>query len=152
MSNLYNLGGASQAPASPNISTTGRASSPTQSSGGNNLPQQTAAVDVERSSPATRAPDTSALIEQAVSNLADFVDTHQRSLAFRVNNDTGDTIIEVRDSTTNEVVRQIPSEFAVELAQNLNRLRESLDISGGQGEINLIDFLGSKGNLFDANV
>lgn len=144
MANLYNLGGASQAPAPPNINTTGR-SLPTASPGGNNLPQQST-VEVA----ASRASDISKLIEQAVGDLAAFVDSHQRSLSFRVNKDTGDTIIVVRDSTTDEVVRQIPTEFAVELAQNLNRLRETLEVS--EGQVDLIDFLSSKGNLFDASV
>ena len=145
MSNLYNLGGASQAPAPPNINSTGR-SAPAGSSSGNNLPQGAAndGLGVESS-------NVSALIEQAVNDLADYASSHQRSLSFSVNKDTGDTIIVVRDSLTEEVVRQIPSEFAVQLAQNLNRLRETFQADINSGGANPLDFLGSKGNLFDTS-
>ena len=146
MNNLYNLGGALQAPPTPNIKVTGQ-SQPVAATGGENLPQ----VAVSNTS-SSRTASTSSLIEQAVSDLAAFADSHQRSLSFSINKDTGDTIIVVRDSVTEEVVRQIPSEFAVQLAQNLNRMRETLEISVGQGGANPLDYLDSAGNLVDTNV
>lgn len=145
MNNLYNLGGALQAPSTPNIKVTGQSQPVSSATSGQNLPQEA----VSSNSSTSTAP-TSELIEQAVSDLSAFANSYQRSLSFSINKDTGDTIIVVRDSVTEEVVRQIPSEFAVQLAQNLNRMRETLEISVGQGA-NPLDYLDSAGNLVDTN-
>ncbi len=58
-------------------------------------------------------------IEDVVSDLNDLVRNLQRELRFSVDTKSGDTIVMVVDRTTDEVVRQIPSEEIVALRQRL---------------------------------
>lgn len=60
-------------------------------------------------------------LDQAVSKLNDFVQTVQRDLQFEVDNDLGKTIVRVVDQETQEVIRQIPDEVALRLAENLQQ-------------------------------
>ena len=60
-------------------------------------------------------------LDQAVSQLNDFVQTVQRDLQFEVNNDLGQTIVRVVDQQTQEVIRQIPDDVALRLAENLQQ-------------------------------
>ena len=60
-------------------------------------------------------------LDAAVSQLNDFVQTVQRDLQFEVNNDLGETIVRVVDQSTQEIIRQIPNEVAVRLAENLQQ-------------------------------
>lgn len=145
MNNLYNLGGALGAPTPPNINTTERRVSG-EAVSGESLPP----VAIVSQEP-TSTEESQALIERAVSDLSDFANSSQRSLSFSINQDTGDAVIIVKDSQTEEIVRQIPSEAAIQLAQNLNRLRETLDITSSSAS-ELQGFIDTKGNLFDASV
>ncbi|KXS54351.1 MAG: flagellar protein FlaG [Marinobacter sp. T13-3] len=58
---------------------------------------------------------------QAVSQLNDFVQNVQRDLQFEVDNDLGQTIVKVVDQQTQEVIRQIPDEVAMRLAEKLQQ-------------------------------
>jgi len=58
---------------------------------------------------------------QAVSQLNDFVQNVQRDLQFEVDNDLGQTIVKVIDQETQEVIRQIPDEVALRLAEKLQQ-------------------------------
>ncbi|MGM0953480.1 MAG: flagellar protein FlaG [Pseudomonadota bacterium] len=58
---------------------------------------------------------------QAVSQLNDFVQNVQRDLQFEVDNDLGQTIVKVVDQQTKEVIRQIPDEVALRLAEKLQQ-------------------------------
>ena len=60
-------------------------------------------------------------LDDAVSQLNDFVQTVQRDLQFEVDNDLGQTIVKVVDQSTREVIRQIPDEVALRLAENLQQ-------------------------------
>lgn len=60
-------------------------------------------------------------LDDAVSQLNDFVQTVQRDLQFEVDNDLGQTIVKVVDQSTQEVIRQIPDEVALRLAENLQQ-------------------------------
>ena len=94
--------------------------------GGNSLPQS---GSTGGTAPA-QAP-SAAQIDAAVSRLSDFVQSVQRDLSFNVDDATGKTVVIVRDSKTDEVVRQIPSEEVIQLAQNLRALQEQLESSKG---------------------
>ena len=65
-------------------------------------------------------------IEEAVRSLNEHVKEIKRELHFSIDEGSGQTIITVMDSVTNEVVRQIPNEEAVNFAR---RLVEGSDIS-----------------------
>ena len=60
-------------------------------------------------------------LDDAVSRLNDFVQSVQRDLEFEVNDETGQTVVRVIDQQTEEVVRQIPDELALRLAENLQQ-------------------------------
>jgi flagellar protein FlaG len=69
-------------------------------------------------------------VDQAVSNVNSFFQDEQRKLLFTVNKETGDVVIEVKDAQTDEVIKLIPPEFVVKLAEHLNQLNESGDTVG----------------------
>ena len=60
-------------------------------------------------------------VESAVTKLNDFVQSVQRNLQFNLDDASGKTIITVVDKQTSEVVRPIPDDVAVKLAQDLQQ-------------------------------
>lgn len=62
---------------------------------------------------------TSEEVEAAVAKLNDYVQSTERRLDFQVDEDSGRSVIKVFDKETEELVRQIPSEQALELARRL---------------------------------
>ncbi|MBJ6137375.1 flagellar protein FlaG [Marinobacter litoralis] len=60
-------------------------------------------------------------LNEAVSQLNDFVQTVQRELQFEVDNEKGQTIVKVVDQSSQKVIRQIPDEVALRLAENLQQ-------------------------------
>ena len=60
-------------------------------------------------------------VEQAVAKLNDYVQQSQRKLEFQVDEDSGQTVVKVYDKSSEELIRQIPNEEALELAQRLNQ-------------------------------
>lgn len=63
--------------------------------------------------------DSEKLVE-VVRELNEHVQAVQRELHFSVDEDTGQTVIKVTDLATNEVIRQIPNEEALNFARKLN--------------------------------
>ena len=59
-------------------------------------------------------------IEIAVSKISEFVQNFQRDLTFSVDDATGRTVIKVIDSATEEVIRTIPSEETLRIAESLS--------------------------------
>lgn len=87
-----------------------------------------ASAKVEKLEPQTKAQQaqeaqqvSKAEVEKAVTKLNDFVQTVQRNLQFNLDDASGKTIITVVDKETSEVVRQIPDDVAVRLAQDLQQ-------------------------------
>jgi flagellar protein FlaG len=68
-------------------------------------------------------------VKQAARQLESFMESMNRYLEFRVDQDSGRTIVTVKDKSTGEVVRQIPSEEVLRLAHNL----------GGKGHTGLLN-------------
>lgn len=58
----------------------------------------------------------------AVAKLEEHVQTIQRDLSFRIDGGSGDVVVTVLDAKTEEVIRQIPSEEAIELSSELSGL------------------------------
>lgn len=96
-------------PASP-IQPTGSVSQDTD--------QQTTLIPSQTSSDSTEDADIS--IEGAVEKLNSFMSSMNRDLEFEYDKDIARTIVTVRDTSTKEVVRVVPSEIAVKLAKNLH--------------------------------
>ena len=60
-------------------------------------------------------------VEQAVAKLNDYVQNTQRKLEFQVDEDSGETVVRVYDKHSEQLIRQIPNEEALSLAQRLNQ-------------------------------
>lgn len=95
------------------------------------LSSVTAAVQTEASEPlaATEvaAPAVSKeQLEGAVASIQDFVQSVQRSLNFAVDDSTGQVVVKVTDANSGDVIRQIPSVEALNLAENLTEVRSLL--------------------------
>jgi flagellar protein FlaG len=58
-------------------------------------------------------------LDQAVDKLNDFVQNLQRDLQFSVDKKSGEMVVKVIDTTSQKVIRQIPSEDALRLARSL---------------------------------
>jgi flagellar protein FlaG len=65
-------------------------------------------------------------VKEAVSKLNEYIQTTERTLDFQMDEDSGKTVIKVYDTLSAELIRQIPNELALELAQNLNDDEPSL--------------------------
>lgn len=63
-------------------------------------------------------------LQGAVSQINDYVQNLQRNLQFTVDEVTGKDVVTVIDSESKEVIRQIPSEEALELARRLAENKE----------------------------
>jgi flagellar protein FlaG len=60
-------------------------------------------------------------LDGAVLQLNNYVQNVQRDLQFEVNNELGQTIVKVVDQKTQQVIRQIPDELALRLAEKLQQ-------------------------------
>ena len=79
---------------------------------------QTAAVQQNIQAQA-RAPVSTEQVREAAKQIENFLKSIGRALEFRIDDDSGRTVITVRDSETGEVIRQIPGEESLRLAQTL---------------------------------
>jgi flagellar protein FlaG len=59
-------------------------------------------------------------LEKAVTDIREFVQATQRNLNFSIDDSTGQVVVKVIATDSGEVIRQIPSETALKLAQNLS--------------------------------
>lgn len=77
-------------------------------------------------SQAQEAEARSVEVREAVSKLNEYVQKTQRDLDFQLDEDSGKTVIRVYDRHSEQLVRQIPDEVALELAKKLNTDEPSL--------------------------
>jgi len=62
-------------------------------------------------------------VDEAVNRLAKFVAPNQADINFSVDESSGVRVVKIIDRNSNEVIRQMPSEEAVALAQALDKLQ-----------------------------
>lgn len=65
-------------------------------------------------------------VREAVSRINEYVQKSERTLDFKLDESSGQTVISVYDKASEELIRQIPGELALELAQKLNDEEPSL--------------------------
>jgi flagellar protein FlaG len=65
-------------------------------------------------------------VQQAVSQINDFIQAFNRDLKFRVDRDTNQVVVTVMDSQSGEVIRQIPSEEVLAVARSLDQMSQGL--------------------------
>lgn len=66
------------------------------------------------------------MLQSAVSDIQDFVQSVRRDINFNLDEDSGRVVINVTEATSGDVIRQIPSEEALRLAENLSEIRSVL--------------------------
>lgn len=71
-------------------------------------------------------------VSQAVAQMNEFVQNEQRDLQFSVHEATGTMVVQVTDRNSGELIRQIPNEDFLRLAEHANR----------NEQVNLINALG----------
>jgi flagellar protein FlaG len=90
------------------------------------LRQPNAAGSGEGVAPAAQSQAASLPVETAVSSIQAFAQSIQRNLNFSLDDSTGRVVVKVTDGVSGEVIRQIPSEEALRLAESLDEVRSLL--------------------------
>ena len=110
---------------------TGQATRPAPTSGAfgveQRVPEKTA-EQVNNQTQANTAQIKPEQLEKAVQQVASQIQSFQRNLNFSIDEDSGRTVIKVIDSSTDEVIRQIPSEEMLALARQLGEI-DNTDLS-----------------------
>lgn len=70
-------------------------------------------------------------LEEAVKKISDFLSAQNRDLVFNVDEQTQRTVVTVKDSSSGEVIRQIPSEEVLKLADRIQELQQDVGNSIG---------------------
>ena len=65
-------------------------------------------------------------VESAVASMQESTQAMQRNLAFSIDDSTGRMVVKVTDSASGEVIRQMPTEEALRLAESLDEMRSLL--------------------------
>ncbi len=65
-------------------------------------------------------------VESAVSTIQEFVQSVRGNINFSVEDTSGRVVVKVTDSNSGDVIRQIPSEEALQLAESLEEVRSLL--------------------------
>ena len=107
--------GVSEQPAKPAVGDSGK----DVPAAGSAVPQRRAASDGAQREQVSRA----------VTTLNDYVQSQQRDLQFSLDSELDRPVVRVLDSSTKEVIRQIPSEVALRLARNV---KASTELSDGE--------------------
>ncbi len=96
-------------------------------SGGASVPQGGKALPPKEPSVVAPSADVQALAEKsqasiqaAVAQMNEYIQSTQRDLQFSYDPDSGQTVVKVLDRSTQEVIRQIPDEIFLKLAETLD--------------------------------
>lgn len=68
----------------------------------------------------------SARLQQAVVEIEGFLKTQNRNLAFEIDDKSQRPIVTVKDSSSGDVIRQIPSEEVLKMAERIKELQEDV--------------------------
>lgn len=85
-----------------------------------------AAVEALQESAAVKAAISEEQLDNAVSNINNVLSLRSQELEFTVDKESERTIVTVIDKNTKEVIRQMPSREALEIAKALDRLQSLL--------------------------
>lgn len=70
--------------------------------------------------------DNASQLEEAVANIQEVVQSISRDLNFSLDDSTGNLVVKVTDTKSGDLIRQIPSEEALNLAKRLDEVRSFL--------------------------
>lgn len=71
----------------------------------------------------TTAAEQKQQLSDAVKAVKDFIQPRAGNLEFTMDEETGDTVIKIVDTSSGELIRQIPSKEMLEIAKALDRLQ-----------------------------
>lgn len=94
------------------------------------LQTEVRAVDVKPAKPKTTE-ISSADLQQAIDVVNQAVALEQRSLSFSIDDASGRSVIKVVDFETDQLIKQIPTEELLKVAQDIKRLQEEMGQSIG---------------------
>jgi len=98
-----------------------KAAAPAPSAGVAAMPPQGADA-VKQTGP----PPTADQLSQALKSINSVLQARSQNLEFSVDSDSARTIVTVTDTSTHEVIRQMPTKEAMEIAKALDRLQSLL--------------------------
>ena len=105
-----------------------------QDAGGDNVQENLTAKDqvLRTEADKEQEPDSDSFdLNQAVAEISDFVQTQNRDLAFSIDDKSRRQVVVVTDSESGDVIRQIPSEEALALAQRIKELQTDVGSAVG---------------------
>ena len=70
-------------------------------------------------------------LDAAVKQLNSYVQSINRNLEFNIDKDSGQTVVKVIDSETDELIRQIPNEEALSIAKQLDQVTDDHSPAAG---------------------
>ena len=92
-----------------------RSDAPVVSDASSPMPQQQSSKAVVQSN--------TKQLNAAMDKLRQAAEISSSSLSFAVDHDTGKAIVRVTDQTTGQLIRQIPSQEAIDLAKSINQMQ-----------------------------
>lgn len=75
--------------------------------------------------------DNTLQLDEAVKKVSDFLSAQNRDLLFNVDEQTQRTVVTVKESSSGEIIRQIPSEEVLKLANRIQELQQDVGNSIG---------------------
>ena len=85
--------------------------------------QEAQANVVNASAPSADNEITGEQVSDAISDIRAFVESNQRALNFSVDEGTRRSVVSVTDANSGDIIRQIPSEEVLELAERIRELQ-----------------------------
>ena len=86
-------------------------------------PTASAPVRTDESASASGQPVDAGELASAIEKVQDFTKTLANELKFNIDEDSGQMVVKIVDSATDEVIRQIPSEEMLEIAKALDQIQ-----------------------------
>lgn len=117
----------SRMPASaPSVSSASSQAAPVLKKPDVSLPEKPAIALPKRPEIQFNAAESRKNLQDAVSMLNDQVASHKNGLGFSLNEHIDVPVVTVRNTVTGEVVRQIPNEVVLRVAQNIDTVQKGL--------------------------
>lgn len=73
-----------------------------------------------------KSPEAKITLDEAAKKVESFLKTQDRDLAFSIDEETNRSVVIVKDAQSDEVIRQIPSEDVLELAERIKDLQNDI--------------------------
>ena len=105
---------------------------PAEDAGASQAPQDSISASAKPQAPRAKAAteDTREQLQALLEQVGDRIQPESRSLSFRINEDIDGVVVSVIDTETEELIRQIPAEAMVRIAETLQRIDASTANAG----------------------